>query len=103
MTSAKAYQTILKQLGKLNKADLAALQEDIAAMLPTAPEPSAEEALLPPGHHLEEKRFTNKDGSHRTYTHERWYERNGRNYVHRSKAVHKGSKAAYLAHLTGKG
>lgn len=100
MAKTNALGSILNKLYELNSEELAYLKEQIVVLAPYAKEPSAEEKLLPPGHHLEEKSFTNKDGSTRTYVHERWYEANGNGYVHKSKAVFKGSKAQYLAALT---
>ncbi|MFN8493987.1 MAG: hypothetical protein U0350_40690 [Caldilineaceae bacterium] len=93
---ATKLNKISKLLTDLNRDELAALRAEIEALLPFAPEPTAEEKLLAPGHYFEERTVTTGKASH-VYLYERWYERDGRKLVHKANYLGKGTKAEFVA------
>lgn len=86
---------IRELLGDLNTDEIATLRSELEEIAPYARKPTAEEALLPPGHYFEERTVTTNTST-LIYLYERWYERDGRKLKHKGKMLHKGSKAEYV-------
>jgi len=94
--SATAFSKITKLATHLNQADIKELIRQLEEIAPYQPKPTPAEAMLPPGHHFEERSVQTGKASRKTYLYDRWYERQGGKLNHKGKCIFKGTLAEYI-------